>query len=177
MIHQEEVFHIGRITKTRGIRGEVELLVTDSILEEGFTDCLILELDSILVPFFFETYRRKSSNVAILKLAGYDTEQATQHLVGAQAFCLKACISTDYVPSFTSLRALQGFQVLAADETILGRVEHVDESSANVLLYLRRPDAQEVIIPYHEDFLLSYDLRLRTLHLSLPEGVLQINNS
>ena len=55
-------------------------------------------------------------------------------------------------------------------------MDHVDTSSANTLLTLTTPQGHEVYIPFHDDFLVDYSLRHRTLTLQLPQGLLEINS-
>ena len=59
MIREDEVFHIGYISKFRGIAGEVELAFTDDAFDRGTSEYLVLEADGILVPFFWEEYKEE----------------------------------------------------------------------------------------------------------------------
>ena len=59
--------------------------------------------------------------------------------------------------------------------TYVGTVAHVDDSSANVLLTIEEEGGDEVMLPFHNDFLLNYDLRDRTLQLFIPEELINLN--
>lgn len=68
MITPEEVFQIGRITRTHGIHGEVELQFTDDIFDRAEAEYLALRIDGLFVPFSLKnivskTTRRLSSNL------------------------------------------------------------------------------------------------------------------
>ena len=52
MIREEEIINIGRITKSRGIRGEVEMRFTDDVFDRGDSEYFVLHIDGIPVPFF-----------------------------------------------------------------------------------------------------------------------------
>ena len=54
-------------------------------------------------------------------------------------------------------------------------MEQVDESSSNILLYVRNEKGEEIIVPYHDDLLESFDLRKQRLSLNLPEELLTLN--
>ena len=54
MIRQEEVFKIGKIGKPHGVKGEVSLMFEDDVFDRVDADYLVLLIDGILVPFFFE---------------------------------------------------------------------------------------------------------------------------
>ena len=72
MICPEDVFYIGRISKFRGIEGEIELLFTDDAFDRGTAEYLIIDMDGILVPFFWEEYRFKNDQTAIIKFEDID---------------------------------------------------------------------------------------------------------
>ena len=67
MIRSEEVFYIGKVSKFRGIQGEVEILFTDDAFDRGDAEYLVLEMEGILVPFFWEEYRFKNDKTAIFQ--------------------------------------------------------------------------------------------------------------
>ena len=48
MIRDEEVFYIGKVSKWRGICGDVEILFTDDAFDRGDAEYLVLEMDGIL---------------------------------------------------------------------------------------------------------------------------------
>lgn len=179
MIKEEEVFRIGIITHQHGLRGEVEMSFTDDCFDTGKSDYLVLDMDGIFVPFFWEEYRFKNHDTIILKIEDVNDEAQARHLAGHAVYYPKkhvAVSETDEPPTLSSYKALTGFSVNDADGRLLGEVAGVDDSSQNILLSLRRPDGSETLIPFHNDFLLHFDLHERTLQLSLPDGLLSLND-
>ena len=75
----------------------------------------------------------------------------------------------------SSYKALTGFRVRDDRAGALGEISGVDESSANVLLYIDKEDGEELILPYHDDFLVDFNLKKRTLTLHLPDGLVELN--
>lgn len=176
MIREDEVFYIGRITKFRGISGEVELLFTDDAFDRGNCEYLVLNMDGILVPFFWEEYKFKNHETAIIQFEGFCNEQDAKKIVGANVYYPKAALPNDEEEhTLSSWKALTGFIVYNEHGTLLGEVETVDDSSANILFYLRTKTGDELLIPFHEDFLVDYKMKERTLTLQLPDGLLELN--
>lgn len=176
MIRQDEVFYIGKISKYRGIRGEVELLFTDDAFDRGDAEYLVLEMDGILVPYYWEEYKFKNNDTAIFKFEHIDDETAAKHLVSRRVFYpLSHLPEDDENDSLSSWQALMGFTVTDDKGHTLGIVESVDDSSQNILLYLKSPLGKEIILPLHDDFITGYSIRERHLSLSLPEGLLNLN--
>ncbi len=177
MIQPDDIFPIGYISKHRGLRGEVELTFTDDSFDTGSSPYLFLDMDGLPVPFFWEEYRFKTDDTAIFKFADTDTEAAARRLVGHTVYYPKCHLAEDADEApLASYRMLTGFTVSDLQAGLLGSISQVDDSSANTLLYIRRPDGSEVIVPYHDDFLHDFDLRNRTLSLRLPEGILTLND-
>ncbi len=177
MIRQDEVFYIGKISKFRGIRGEVELLFTDDAFDRGEAEYLVLEMDGILVPYFWEEYRFKNNDTAIVKFEDIGDEKAAKRLVARRVFYPKACLPEDEDGAeLHSWQAFTGFTVTDEAGKLIGTVEGVDDSSQNILLYLRSQEGEEIILPLHDDFITDYSLHDRRLALCLPEGLLSLNS-
>ena len=52
MIRPEEVYCIGKFTRTHGVQGEMALAFTDDVFDRTNCPYLICSMDGILVPFF-----------------------------------------------------------------------------------------------------------------------------
>ena len=180
MIRNDEVFKIGYITKHRGLRGEVEMSFTDDCFDTGSADYLVLNMDGIFVPFFWEEYNFKNNDTAILKCEDIENEQQARKLVGHVVYYPKdhlAETNADEATMLSSYKALTGFSVSDQEGKPLGTILQVDDTSSNILLTIKNEDGTEVMVPFHNDFLLHFDLRERTLQLHLPEGLLDLNQA
>lgn len=178
MIRNDEVFKIGFISKNRGLRGEVELSFTDDCFDRGTSDYLVLDMDGILVPFFWEEYRFKNNDTAIIKFEDVDNDEQSRRLVGHSVYYPKKHLpepddESDNVLS--SYKALTGFSVSNQEGKYIGTIVHVDDSSSNILLTIENESGDDFMLPFHNDFLLHYDLRERTLQLEIPKGLIELN--
>ena len=86
MIDRNDTFHIGRITRIRGLKGEVELRFTDDAFDRGDSPYLFLDMDGLLVPFFWEEYGFKNKETAIFSFEDIDTEDKARRLVGREVY-------------------------------------------------------------------------------------------
>ena len=86
MIRQEEVYKIGKLGKTHGVKGEISFLFDDDVFDRTDADYLILEIDGILVPFFIEEYRFKTDSNALMKFDGIDTQERARELTGCDVY-------------------------------------------------------------------------------------------
>ena len=59
---------------------------------------------------------------------------------------------------------------------MIGTITYVDDSSANTLLTITTQDGKDLLIPYHDDFLINFDLHQRVLQLHIPQELLSLND-
>ena len=175
MIHNDEVYHIGYIQKFRGLQGEVELQFTDDPFDRGDAEYLVLKIDEILVPFFLENYRFKNNDTAILKFENIDNDAKAKKLVGLQVYYPLAHLNDDEDQELSSLKALTGFTLYDEAFGEVGIINTVDDSSYNTLFYVDHPKKGELVLPYHDDFLVDYNIANRTITLALPQGIIDLN--
>lgn len=188
MIKPEEVFLIGRLTRTHGVQGEMELQFTDDAFDRGDAEYVVLLIDGIYVPFFFSEYRFKNNEAALMKFEEINSETEARRLVGLPVYYPHAALSQESSHEIHSLQAFTGFQVLLIDTEAtennddnqvatreLGVVAHVATTSATTLFTIDTEDGDEVLIPFHEDFVVDYNVAERYLILQLPEGILDLN--
>lgn len=168
MIKSEEVYRIGRLGKTHGVKGEVSFQFDDDIFDQVNCDYLVLDVDGILVPFFIEEYRFRSDSVALVKFEDIDTQQRAAELTGCDVYFPRALAAEDESPSLTML---VGFDIVEANgETTVGRIAAIDDSTANLLFELE--DGR--LIPANDDLIEDIDTQQQKITMSLPEGLLTL---
>ena len=169
MIRQEEVYKIGKLGKTHGVKGELSFLFDDDVFDRVDADYLVLDLDGILVPFFIEEYRFRSDSNVILKLEGVDTQERARELTGTDVYFPLSLVDDDEAP--LSLNFLVGFDLIdAANGKSIGRIASIDDQTANLLFELE----DGTLIPANDDLITHIDKDLRQITLDLPEGLLDL---
>lgn len=175
MISDSDVYKIGTLTRTHGIRGEVAFQFTDDVWDRVDADYLFLRLDGLLVPFFLEEWRFRSDSVALLKFEDVDDAVAASRLVGADVCFPKELTPSDVDEEDLTWKHFIGFEVFQ-EEQKLGTVSSVLDQTANVLLVIETPEGKELLIPAHENFILKADHRQRLLLVDIPEELLTLNS-
>ena len=175
MIRTEEVYKIGKIGKPHGVKGEVSLMFSDDVFDRVDADYLVLMVDGILVPFFFEEYRFKSGETALVKFRDIDTKEQAQELTGCDVFFPKKLSDRD--ENELTWDELEGFEILNADDndSRIGTLSYVDDATENVLFSVEKPDGNEVLIPASDEFIISVDAENRKIRVRLPEGLLDLS--
>lgn len=168
MIKEEEVYQIGRLGKTHGVRGEISFLFDDDVFDRTDADYLILRVDGILVPFFIEEYRFKSDANAIMKFEGLNTQERARELTGCDVYFPRSLAEGDDSISWS---VLVGFDILEAQSgKTIGRIASIDDSTLNILFCL--DDGR--LIPASDDLITAIDQQARTITMHIPEGLLEL---
>ena len=169
MIKEEDVYKIGRLGKTHGVRGEVSFLFDDDVFDRTDADYLILRVDGILVPFFIEEYRFKSDANAIVKFDGIDTQERARELTGCDVYFPRSLAEGD--EGDISWSILVGFDILEAQSgKAVGRIAAIDDATMNILFELE--DGR--LVPASEDLITAIDQEARTITMHIPEGLLEL---
>lgn len=174
MIRTEEVYKIGRIGKPHGVKGEVSLQFSDDVFDRVDADYLVLMVDGILVPFFFEEYRFKNNDTALVKFCDINSKSEAQELTGCDVYFPKHL--SDRGEDELTWDELAGFEILDTDagDGLIGTLVYVDDATDNILFCVTRPDGREILIPASDDFIVSVDAESRKIRVSLPEGLLDL---
>ena len=169
MIREEEVYQIGKLGKTHGVKGEISFLFDDDVFDRTDADYLILKIDGIFVPFFIEEYRFRSDSNAIMKLEGIDTQERARELTGCEVFFPRNLSGSD--EGNISWAGLVGYHLIDADTgRNIGTIAAIDDATINILFELE--DGK--LIPASEELIADVDTKNRQITIHLPEGILDL---
>ena len=169
MIKESEVYKIGSITRTHGVRGEVSFTFTDDVWDRADADYLILCIDGILVPFFMEEYRFRSDTTALVKFQDYDSAEEAKELCGCDVYFPHTLTPAPEEGGEYTWRYFTGFRVVDKQAGDLGEITYVDDSTQNILFHVG-----ERLIPAVESFISDIDHQARIITMQLPEGLLDL---
>jgi len=186
MIAEEDVYKIGTLTRTHGVRGEVAFQFTDDVWDNVEADYLLLRLDGLLVPFFLEEWRFRSDTTALLKFEDVDDANAASRLVGADVLFPKSLTPSEVDEEDLTWQHFTGFDVYriipstqdkgSSESVLLGTVDSVLDQTSNILLDVTSPEGEGLLIPAHENFIVSADHRERRLYVDVPDELLTLNS-
>ncbi len=169
---KSELLRVARVLKSNGTEGEVLIGFREVSPEDlDQKEPVFITFDGLPVPFFIESFSRKGANRALAHLTGVknlkDAEELTGKDISVRAETLPdAEDSGDSI----SLDSLTGWTLLNADNRKVGEITDYEDIPGNPCLYVETKDGQ-VMIPLHEDLILSVDEGSRTLTVAVPEGL------
>lgn len=172
MIHQNDVFLIGKLLKPHGIQGEIGFAFTKDVFEKTPSPYLVLDMDGILVPFFIETFRYKTAETALVKFERINSEIQVRHLCHKSVYYpIKYAGEQEVDPD--DWNSFIGFEVIDKVYGSIGKITQIDDSTMNVLFEIQKED-NSILMPLAEDFFITIDSDQRVMYVSLPEGLLNL---
>ena len=169
MIKEEEVYQIGKLGKTHGVKGEISFLFDDDVFDRVDADYLVLDIDGILVPFFMEEYRFKSDSNALVKFEDIDTQERAQQFTGTDVYFPRALADGD--EDSLSWAAIVGYDITDAQSgQSVGRIAAIDDTTQNILFELE--DGK--LIPASEELITDIDKENKTITIDIPDGLLDL---
>ena len=171
MIKPQEVIKIGKVTKTHGVSGELSCTFINDIFGDDDAPYLVADIDGIFVPFFIEEYRFKSDVTALIKFEDIDDTDSAKLLLGRELYFPVKYI-TDSEP-LNYGEGILGYKIYSA-EKLIGTIEGVDDSTANVLFSVITERGEELLIPAVDDFVENINDEKKEILMNLPEGLLDI---
>lgn len=174
MIREDEVYKIGVLKAPHGVRGEINFQFTDDVWDRVEADYLICRVDGILVPFFLTEWRFRSDDCALLKFQDMESSEAVRVMSGLEVY-FPFALTPEEAPEDATWSYFTGFRIVDEQAGELGTVEHVDDSTANVLFEIDGPHG-ELLVPAVEAFIRNIDHEHRTIQMALPEGLIELTD-
>ena len=159
------MLRIAKVLKSNGVDGDVLVSAPDVALED-LQGPVLIDFDGLPAQFFIESCTRRGSGKYIIHLTDVCNLEDAEELVGRFLWSDEVEEDDDEAQDFT------GWKVLNRGDYI-GTVTDYEPIPGNLCLYLKpAEDADEIIIPLHEDLIISIDEESLTLNLNLPDGLL-----
>jgi 16S rRNA processing protein RimM len=164
---------LGRITKISGYEGAVAVK-----LEKTFTEniprleSVFLEIDGKPVPFYISGYEYSGADILKLKFEGYESIEKVNEFIGCQVFLTATPASNNIGDDSDNLT---GYTILSVDNTLIGLVSDLLQNPGQWLLVVKSEENREILIPLHEDFIVSVDHEKKILVMDIPDGLKDLN--
>lgn len=170
----DDCYQLGYVIKTHGLHGEVSILLdvdfpdAYSTLESVF---VATSGSETLVPFFVE-HLTIQQNKARIKFEEVDTIEQAETLLKAQLYLPLASLPTLENDQYY-YHEIIGFTVTDQEQGALGPVLDVYESTGQDMIVMQHQE-KEVLIPINDDIVQRVDKAEKLVHVTLPEGLLEV---
>lgn len=165
-------FYIGYISKTRGLKGELQLFFEFDDYKALDFDVLFLEIDRKLVPFFVESCKVQPNKTAFLFLEDVGHIDQSQPLVHKKAYLPNDKMPVRDPDDFR-ITDLKGYAVRDLTHGALGTISEIHEYPQQHIAVVPHRDT-ELMFPLNEDLITAIDRDEKTIEVDLPEGLLDV---
>ena len=157
------MLQIAKILKSHGTDGGVLIGLYDITASEiDLQEPVFIEFDGLPVPFFIEDIQTKGTSKAVVHLTDVSSLEDAEEIVG-RSVMLEGEWEDEQEEDFI------GWTVLDKGRQI-GTVTDFEDIPGNPCIDVQTASG-EVMIPLHEDFVISVDPEGKTLDLDIPEGL------
>jgi 16S rRNA processing protein RimM len=168
----EDSFYVGYITKTKGLKGEVQVYFEFDDFENLDFDSIFLDINNKLVPFFVSTYKLQANKTGYFYFEDIDTIEKAEKLVRKKVFLPNTKKPEPQEEDFY-YTDLKGY--IAIDEKYgeLGEIIEVHEYPQQYIAVVPYKFT-EIMFPLNENIVVSIDEDSETVNVRLPEGLIEV---
>lgn len=173
MIDLGQCLLIGALAKTHGIKGQLVLRLNNIDFKNiRKMETVFFMIEGLPVPFFVSAWQDKPPHEIILKIDDIDNpEDAAKH-VGTQIYLHKSNLDENRQP-LDDLHELFGYDVIDEKHGHLGTLDDFYDTPSNPLLRILK-DRKELLLPFQDEFIAGLDHDAKTLHVNIPDGLLDL---
>ncbi|MBQ0056776.1 MAG: 16S rRNA processing protein RimM [Bacteroidales bacterium] len=181
MIKEDQLIEIGVITKVHGLRGEMNVNISNPVFDE-VSRCpyIVCCIDGIFVPFYIESYRWKGNASILLMLDGINDVVKAGQFCGLTIYFDRKCFTRKeeeaYDAEAEEEQGLIGYMVSDVTAGPLGPITDINDQTANVLFIIDH-NGTELLVPAADELIDSIDDDNRTIIMNLPVGLVNLDEA
>ena len=169
---KSELLRIARVLKSNGTEGEILMDFRETNPEDlNLKEPVFINFDGLPVPFFIESFSRKGTNRALARLTGVKNLEDAEEIVGKDIQAKTEAILQEDDDEDLTVDDLIGWALLDSDNETVGEITDYEDIPGNTCLYVETKNGQ-VMIPLHEDLILSVDEESKAITVDIPEGLI-----
>lgn len=169
----EDIFQVGAITSTHGVRGEVKVFPTtddvrrfkklkDVLLDTG-KEMVTLEIESVK---FFKQF-------VILKFKGIDSLNDVEKYRSKNLYVTRENAVRLRKDEYF-IADLIGLSVFTDEDQVLGELIDVIQTGANDVYVVKMEDGKEVLLPAIKECILNVNMEDRQMKVHVLDGLLDL---
>lgn len=168
----EDCFYIGYITKTKGLKGEVQIFFEYDTPEDLPLDVLFLAIDGKLVPYFVASEKLQNNQTGLFCFDDIDTIEKAEKIIRKKIYLPNTQKPERDKDEFL-ITDLVGFALHAEPYGALGNIIDVREYPQQYIATFVYKN-KEIMFPLNDDLIEEIDTENQVLHALLPEGLIEL---
>lgn len=168
----DDCFYVGYVTKTKGLKGEVQLFFEYEAPNKLPFQVLFFELEGGLVPHFVSSYKLNTNQTGLFLFDDVNTIEKANNLVRKKIYLPNTQKPKPSKKEF-SIHDLKGFKLYDKQNGELGVITKIQSYPKQYIasfLY----QSKEVMLPLNDHLIKEIDVKQQIVHIHLPEGLLDV---
>ena len=163
---------IGTVVSKHGYKGSIKISLLSSNLKENLViDFIFIDIDSCLVPFKVDDITSSSDNSIILKLQELNSDEEASEVMFKHVYLDKKYYDFKEEKSFFYDELLNF--IVIKDSQKIGKITSINDKLPQPVFEILIND-KKFMVPIHEDFIEKIDKEKKSIHIVIPDGLLEI---
>lgn len=180
MIKKDQLIEAGKILKPHGYKGELNAICDypAEILSDNEIP-VVFYLDGIATPFFPAAVRSKGEEGLLVRFDGIDSDKQARELVNHPFYLLRRDVANfcgveedEIEDNEDSDDRFSGYKVIDVNHGAIGTAGEFIPGVEYDYLAVSTPGGHEIMIPWIDEMVESWDDEQQILDVSLPAGLL-----
>lgn len=172
-MQKSDCFYLGKIVSKYSFKGEVLVkLDTDEPEIYENLESVFVSLGNTLVPFFIKKCTLHKSNLLRIDFEEVESETEADNIMGAALY-----LPLKFLPKLTGdkfyYHEVIGFILKDAVHGNIGTIHGVNDTTAQALFEAEK-DGKQLLLPITDDIVKKVDRVNKTIHVSAPEGLVEL---
>lgn len=166
-------FYLGKIVSKYSFKGEVLVkLDTDEPEIYENMESVFVSIGNNLVPFFIDRCRLHKSNLLRIDFEDVKSESDADRIMGSELY-----LPLTALPELTGNRfyfhEVIGFKVIDSIHGNIGKISGINDSTSQALFEISKEN-KELLIPVNDEIITKVDRKQKTIHVTTPEGLVDL---
>jgi 16S rRNA processing protein RimM len=168
----EDCFYIGYITKTKGLKGEVQVFFEFEELEELTLKTVFADINGKLIPYFVSSYKLQNNQTGLFYFDDVDHIDKAEKLVRKKLYLPNTEKPVRDESEFL-ITDLKGFIVHDEKFGELGEIIEIHEYPQQFVAVVPYK-FREILFPLNDDLIVEIDEEAGVLKVDLPDGLIDL---
>ena len=171
---KQDCFYLGKIIKKYNFKGEV-LIKIDGNLSKNYFNLknVLIENEKNLVPFFIINIKLHKPDILRIKFEDIDSEELANKILKKDIY-LPLSILPPLIGKKFYFHEVIGFKVIS-EKKVIGIINKINDLSPQPIFEIKNKN-RIILVPIHNDFIIKINRKEKNIQLSLPDGLLELQN-
>ncbi len=166
----DELTEIGFVIKTHGVKGQLRITFNENIKELSVSEALYFLVKGVKMPYFIQQIEYFKDGDALVQVEELNNKEDAEYFTKKPVFGSKDYQLEEDEEEVTPFLGYQVMDEIAGEiGTVIGYSDMGDYELIEVNF-----NGKDIMIPIHEDIIISIDEEKNILYLRIPDGLLDL---